>query len=397
MPNIITQAIVDKTRFTGKRKLIADGGCKGLYLDIREKGKSFRYRYVDHDKIYRSITLGDAEILRLSDARAMVFELRRKRLLGSHLGSIKPIEAPIFKEFVINKYIPHAKSIRRAAHQDWTLFKNHLFPAFGDKRLNEIKRSDIGTFMQQKLAQNYSPATCNRLLARIKAVLSYATDIEVPGFDKNPAHRFKQLKEPVYLERYLSPDEAERLLEALRASESPLLQFIIPFLLLTGARKGEALKARWEYIDLTTGSWIIPMTKSGKPRHVPLSRGAIDILLAVKQRVYSDIGECTWVFPKLITGRPYTALFHSWDKARKSVGLGDVRIHDLRHSFASALVNRGMTLYDVKEILGHANIMTTQRYAHLSRQRLKEAVSQADEHYLSGQSLNGSVNIKLTE
>jgi hypothetical protein len=70
MPNIITQAIVDKTRFTGKRKLIADGGCKGLYLDIREKGKSFRYRYVDHHKIYRSITLGDAEILRLSDARA---------------------------------------------------------------------------------------------------------------------------------------------------------------------------------------------------------------------------------------------------------------------------------------------------------------------------------------
>jgi site-specific recombinase XerD len=87
--------------------------------------------------------------------------------------------------------------------------------------------------------------------------------------------------------------------------------------------------------------------------------------------------DCPWVFPNPHTGKPFVSVYYSWNTARTKAGLRDVRMHDLRHSFASALVNRGMTLYDVKELLGHASITTTQRYAHLAPSRLMTAASEA--------------------
>jgi hypothetical protein len=88
-----------------------------------------------------------------------------------------------------------------------------------------------------------------------------------------------------------------------------------------------------------------------------------------------------YLFPSPMTGDPFKQIHYSWDKARTAAKLSDVRMHDLRHSFASALVNEGMTLYDVKQILGHTNIKTTERYAHLSNQRLKAAATSVVQHY----------------
>lgn len=90
------------------------------------------------------------------------------------------------------------------------------------------------------------------------------------------------------------------------------------------------------------------------------------------------------VFFKLKTGQAFTNIFNSWDKARERAGLKDVRMHDLRHSFASALVNNGLSIYDVKELLGHAFITTTQRYAHLSQDRLAQATETVAGHYGGG-------------
>ena len=393
MPAIMTQAFVDKAKTTDKRQLVADGGCKGLYLDVRQAGKSFRYRYTDHKGVYKAVTIGDATVLKLAEARDKALKFKRERALGVGIGAEPVEDVPKYEDFVRHCYMPHALTVRRAAHNDWTLFNNHLFPVFGHKRLNEITRSDIGAFMQAKRAQGYMETTCNRLLARLKATLSYASEIEVVGFDKNPARGYRQFKEPIRNDRFLSQDEAERLLEAVRDSESPYLQYIIPFLLLTGARKSEALQARWEFIDFEARRWMIPLTKNGKPRHVPLSNGAITVLLATRQ-LHERLGITSpWLFPSPATHKPYTSIYYPWHVARKKAGLTDVRIHDLRHSFASALVNRGMTLYDVKEVLGHSNIVTTQRYAHLSQQRLQEAVTQADEHYRPRSLVHGPLPI----
>ena len=149
-----------------------------------------------------------------------------------------------------------------------------------------------------------------------------------------------------------------------------MLKFIVPMLILTGARKREVLDAKWDQFDFQRRSWRIPITKSGKARHVPLSDGAPAILSQVPR----DNPE-GWVFPNPKSGVPFTAIFYSWDTARKLAGIPELRIHDLRHSFASMLVNNGRTLYEVQSILGHRSSKTTQRYAHLANDTLVDAAN----------------------
>lgn len=287
----------------------------------------------------------------------------------------------LFRDFVSTLYMPHALTTRRAAHQDWGLFRNHLFPVFGDMRLDEIKKADIALFMQQKKQAGYMTSTCNRLLARLKASLAYAQEIDLITPEQNPARGFRQFRQPPHRDRFLSREEAQRLILEVSASGSPMLKFIIPFLLVTGARKSEAIMAEWSHVDFNTRTWMVPISKNGRPRFIPLSDGALILLEKVRAFTLKHHGENKFIFPNMATGKPYTQIFYPWDVARRKAGLADVRIHDLRHSFASALVNEGMTLYDVKELLGHANIATTQRYAHLSRERLMEAASKAGTHY----------------
>ena len=162
------------------------------------------------------------------------------------------------------------------------------------------------------------------------------------------------------------------------ASASPILKYIIPFLLLTGARKGEALNAEWSHVDMDKRTWVVPISKNGRPRFITLSNGALKLLIEVRAFIREKLGNNPYIFPNISTGKPYKQIFYPWDLARRRAGLTDVRIHDLRHSFASILVNQGMTIYDVKELLGHSNITTTQRYAHLSKDRLLEAASKAE-------------------
>jgi integrase len=151
-----------------------------------------------------------------------------------------------------------------------------------------------------------------------------------------------------------------------------MLKFIVPMLILTGARKREVLDAKWADFNLERKHWLIPMTKSGKARHVPLSDGALMVLSAVPR-----LPDCDWAFPNPQTSEPYVSIYYPWDTARKLAGLADVRMHDLRHSFASLLINSGRTLYEVQRLLGHTQIKTTQRYAHLSEDTLRAAANAA--------------------
>ena len=132
------------------------------------------------------------------------------------------------------------------------------------------------------------------------------------------------------------------------------------------------LDAKWVDFDFERRLWRIPTTKLGKPRHVPLSDGALSILTNMPR-----VKECPWVFANPKTKKPFVSIFSAWDTARRKAGLADVRIHDLRHSFASLLINSGRSLYEVQKLLGHTQIKTTQRYAHLAPETLLEATNAA--------------------
>jgi integrase len=194
----------------------------------------------------------------------------------------------------------------------------------------------------------------------------------VAGIKANPCKGVPLMEENNHMERYLSVEEAQRLYGAVCKSENAMLKFIVPMLILTGARKREVLDAKWADFDLSRRAWRIPISKSGKARHVPLSDGALALLAAMPQKP-----DCVWAFANPETCKPYVSIFYAWNTARKSVGLSDVRMHDLRHSFASLLINSGRTLYEVQHILGHSQVKTTQRYAHLSQDTLLAAANSA--------------------
>ena len=147
-----------------------------------------------------------------------------------------------------------------------------------------------------------------------------------------------------------------------------MLKNIVPMLILTGARKREVLDAKWEDFDISRRIWRISISKSGKARHVPISDGAMTVLSSLPKN-----GTTGYAFANPKTSKPFVSVFVAWNTARKSAGLSDVRMHDLRHSFASLLINSGRTLYEVQHILGHTQVKTTQRYAHLSQDTLLAA------------------------
>jgi integrase len=169
-------------------------------------------------------------------------------------------------------------------------------------------------------------------------------------------------------DRFLTVDETERLIAAIDGDENRIAAQAIMLLLLTGARRNEITHAKWEYVNWDKGALLVPLSKSGRPRTIALSGKAMELLRAIK-----PVPGNPYVFPSPITGRPSPSLFFPWSRIRRRARLSGVRLHDLRHSFASFLVNQGVSLYIVQGLLGHRHPRTTQRYAHLAEQTLLEA------------------------
>jgi hypothetical protein len=139
-------------------------------------------------------------------------------------------------------------------------------------------------------------------------------------------------------------------------------------LLLTGARRNEITQAKWEYVNWQRRTLLVPLSKSGKPRAIALNAQAIELLQGIAR-----VDGNRYIFPSEVTGRPSASLYFPWDRIRQRAGLYSVRLHDLRHSFASFLVNQGVSLYVVQGLLGHSHARTTQRYAHLAQETLLDA------------------------
>lgn len=159
---------------------------------------------------------------------------------------------------------------------------------------------------------------------------------------------------------------------AIDADDNQVAAQAIKLLLLTGARRNEITHAKWEHVDWQRRTLLVPLSKSGKPRTIALSGAAIALLQSIPR-----VMENEYIFPSSFTGRPSASLFYPWDRIRRRAGLGDLRLHDLRHSFASFLVNQGVSLYVVQNLLGHSQVRMTQRYAHLAPQTLLDAVEVA--------------------
>ncbi|MFW5916676.1 MAG: tyrosine-type recombinase/integrase [Bacteroidota bacterium] len=349
-----------------------DEQCKGLLLEVRESGtKTYFVKYQNRGKA-KQMKLGRAQDLKVSQARELAHKYLGRVAMGHDpLENKKEIQdVPKFEDFAMQKYLPYVKGYKKSWHTDESFLRNHLIPKFGSKRLDEIILDEIISFHEDCLEAEYKLATANRFLVLMRFMYNLALKWETPGVKANPVSKFPIQRENNGRERYLKEQEVEELRKVLEESENPLLKYIVIFLLLTGARKREVLNAKWEDIDFDRNVWRIKITKSGKPRTVPLSQSAQKVLRQVPR-----IESCPYVFANPKTGKPFNSVYRSWNTARKKAGLGDVRMHDLRHSFASFLINSGRSIYEVSKLLGHSQITTTMRYAHLDNQTLAEAVN----------------------
>lgn len=360
-----------------------DATCKGLMLEIRGTGgKTWYLRYRDNHGVQRQFRIGGVEDLSLDQARKRADELRGQIALGQDPCVAKAVlrQVPTFETFVNERYLPFVKVNKRSWKTDESLLRNHLLPRFGKRPLDQITKGDIVALHHGRRAEGAAPASANRLVILTRYIFNLALRWDIAGVTRNPTQGVSMLEENNAVERYLTREEAQRLLVQIKASENPMLQYIISLLLMTGARKREALDAQWVDFDVETGVWRIPMSKSGRTRYVPISDGVIRLLATIRevQATWpSALAGCPWVLANPQTGKPFVAFFHAWSTARSKAGLADVRIHDLRHSFASFLINHGRSLYEVQKILGHADMKMTQRYAHLSQDTLREAANVA--------------------
>jgi integrase len=196
----------------------------------------------------------------------------------------------------------------------------------------------------------------------------------VPGSGVNPASGIALFDPQNARERYLTKEETKRLMSAIEESENTQLKFIVSLLLLTGARKREILDATWDEVSFERKTLRVPLSKSGKPRLIPLSTAVLSLLDKLPR-----FDKCPYVVPNPATRKPFVSVFLSWDNARKKAGLPEVRLHDLRHSYASSLVNAGTSIYVVGRALGHSQIKNTMRYSHLSQETLLDAAEKVAE------------------
>jgi integrase len=384
MPNLNDKFIKSLPLPKGKHKIYWDDRLIGLGIRITDNNsKSFVLRYVINGR-ERKYTLGGYPALSYSAARDMAIQLKGEITKGHDpLDERQAIQGtPTVKQLAEDFLKAKEKVLRPSTLKDYRefFFKKHIIAKFGNLKIDSIGKKEIENFHR---SFSETPRMGNRLLEIMRVMFNTAVSWEI--LEKNPAQGIKKFPEHKR-ERYLSEDEISRLTEALDAEPNQMNANIIRLILLTGSRKGEVLSARWQ--DFEGEVWAKPafLTKQNKISRIPLSEEAVDILQKMKTKIVSEKKLATFTDNRIVSTEQY--LFYNtqtkthqkdikrfWLEVCKKAKIKDATIHDLRHTFASILVSNGVGLEVIGKLVGHSNIRTTQRYAHLANSSLKQATS----------------------
>ena len=374
MPNAKLDHFFVQTAFCpeGKNKIdYYDTVITGFILEVRATGnKTYSVRYRDAHGTQRQYKIGNAADITFDKAKKEALKIKSRVTVGENPSEAKQAKRAVpTVEELSERFVAYVRTSKRSHANDERALTVHILPRFGKLRLDEVAQEDVALWLKSKVEDGYAKASVNFMHVVFGHMYKLARQWGVPGSAINPLAGIKHFEANNARDRYLTADEIKALRLAIEESENTQLRYLIPLLLLTGVRKTELMNAQWKDIDLENRRWRVPMTKSGKARHVPLSADAIAILKTVPRWE-----GCPYVLPNPRSKKPFSCFFLAWHNARKKVGLDDVRLHDLRHTAASNMVNAGQSLYVVGQVLGHTKPTTTQRYAHLSQEALLAAV-----------------------
>ena len=351
-----------------KESEYSDTEVAGLRIIVNRRGrKYFLFRY-SFNGAKRSMKLADFPQMDVADARQLALDFRGQIAAKIDPQAVAPLPSTAqltLRTFVTDDYLPHAYATKRSAKDDEGRFRN-ILPEFGDVPLASLSSHAIQRFHDRLRVQGCA-ATANRHLALLKRSLNLAI-IWGKLNGANPVRGIRMHQENNQRHRYLSGDELRSFLAALDAEPSRSLADALRFLLMTGARRSEVLQSRWDNIDLDKQQWYLPHTKNGKSRFVLLNDAAVE-LLRQRPRTEGNV----YVFPGKKEGGPIVNPYKGFQRALALSGITGLRIHDLRHSFASLAINNGATLYEVQHLLGHSDSKTTTRYAHVASANLRKA------------------------
>jgi integrase len=358
------------------KAITVDSEVLGFGARVTANGaRSYVLRYTTRAGRERTYTIGDTTVWRTTAARDKARELRREiEDGGDPLGAIEDERAaPTIPDLIERFRAEHLPRKRSSTRDDYErTLRMHIGPHFGQHtKVADVRFEDIDS-LHRGITAAGSPYQANRTIALASKMFSLA--VRWRWRDTNPCKGIERNTE-YHRRRYLSGDELVRLTKALGKHPDQQVANAIRMLLLTGARRGEVLAMRWDALDLGSGIWSKPPSSTKQKEHhqVPLSAPALQLLSGIDKRQWRAGEHGKFVFPSHgVTGH-LTEIKKSWRLLTKAAGIEGLRIHDLRHSYASQLVSGGASLALVGALLGHASPSTTARYAHLHHDPLKAA------------------------
>ena len=375
MSQRLSKRVVDATQAGQKDTYVWDSALKGFGLKVTPSGRKtylVQYRLGGRKGRTRRVTLGTHGTLTAETARALA-----KTALGQVSSGLDPnaekdkVRGGYTMDFMLDKFdAAHiALKLKPKSQEDYRRnIKVHIKPKIGHLLVHQVTRSDI---MRLHESMHERPYCANRTVATLSKFFNWCEKFEYREEGKNPCRFVDKYKENKR-QRFLSAQEQERLSDTLdQALREKIVSssaiYTIRLLSLTGARLGEIINLKWEYINWERGTLELPDSKTGA-KTIYLNAPAKEILSGIIRRIDNP-----YVCYGTIAGRPIVNIQKSWRRVRAMAGLDDVRLHDLRHTFASVAVSSGMSLPMIGALLGHSEPRTTARYAHLASDPLIEA------------------------
>lgn len=346
----------------------SDAEVVGLRILVNKQGRKYFYFRFVFEGQKRAAKIGEFPAIEVQEARKLALEMRAKLDRGQSPQETRDLAqaSPTFEAFAVNEYMPFARQTKRSAKDDECRLRVHAYPKFGKRKLIDIQTREIQQY-HADLKESHCAATANRHLSLLSRM--YKLAVQWGRVERNPCAGINKFKENNQRQRFLSPEEIRRMYQAMENEPSKVAVAALKFLLLTGARKEEALQARWEDVDLENGVWFLPHTKSGRGRYVQLNSEAQTLLRSLPGSEQSP-----WVFPS--TRDPKKRLNNprkAFDRVLTAAGIEHLRLHDLRHTYSSLAVNAGVSLSIIQSMLGHQSPVMTMRYAHLMNSTLRNA------------------------
>lgn len=405
MQEKLTQGFVQSLKPQSTPYIVTDTECSGFYVYVGKNKKTYYLKYLDNDGKQRKQKIGEGgDVLTATQARIMANRLKARLAAGESLIPEKPKYKLILGEFINDVYAPWRQSNHKAASYTLNMMKTHFEELFYSKPIEDLKISDLYEWRNMRLALGRKSATINKNIVALKAALNWA--VKHGYIESNPIEKIEALKEydSDTRIRYLDEDERVRLMAALDGREKrirdertnhnkwrvergylPMPQLdgkfvdhIKPMVLLslnTGIRQKNTFKLQWGDIDFNSKTLTLRavITKSGKTHRIPLNRVSTELLTSWRDQS-QNVCEEALVFPSPKTGGVINNVKKAWGAVLEAAQIENFRWHDMRHDFASQLVMKGVDLNTVRELLGHADLKMTLRYAHLAPDSKMKAV-----------------------